>query len=127
MRDAFTDEDVLPAFPVRCIALQEALAEKTRAALCRLEPAIRDFFDLDFARLKSRLDFDDNGLIDLIRRKISVPGNGPVDLSAARRAELEKQVEAQLRPVLRSRDFDLFDLDRIWTPLVALAERLRKT
>jgi hypothetical protein len=37
----------------------------------------------------------------------------PIDLSDARLEELRAQVEAQLRPVLRSADYDNFDLDRV--------------
>ena len=43
--DSVTGDAILSPFPFVCIDPQEAWAEKTRAALCRLEPAIRDFFD----------------------------------------------------------------------------------
>ncbi len=125
LRDAFTGEELLPPFPIRSIGLPEALAEKTRAALCRRNPAIRDFFDLDFAAINSCLNMSDTALIELVRKKIAIPGNDPLNLSDERRSELEKQVESQLRPVLRSRDFARFDLGRIWAELVRLADRLK--
>ena len=40
---------------VRSIDKIEALAEKFRAALSRREPAIRDFFDIDYAVRKGGL------------------------------------------------------------------------
>ncbi|MEI8174298.1 MAG: nucleotidyl transferase AbiEii/AbiGii toxin family protein [Deltaproteobacteria bacterium] len=124
LRDAFTGESALPPFLVQSIEFLEALAEKTRAALTRLPPAIRDFFDLDYANQNLRLDFEDDTFLELVRRKLAVPGTGPVDLSHGRRVQLEKQVEGQLRPVLRSCDYLRFDLQRIWAMLTTLAEQL---
>jgi predicted nucleotidyltransferase component of viral defense system len=122
LKDSFSGQDVIPPFSVKVMNEQEAWAEKARAALCRLEPVIRDFFDLDYARNSLAFDLEDAGFFALLRHKISAPGNNPVVLTVERRAELERQIEGQLRPVLRSRDFEQFDLDRIWTALVTLAK-----
>ena len=108
------------------MALKEMWGEKIRAALCRREPAIRDFFDLDYALRTNQCDLSAPDLITLVGRKLAVPGTGPLQLTDERRAELERQKETDLRPILRSRDFDQFDLDRIWTALIALANRLKK-
>jgi len=126
LKDPFSGRDVLAPFAVRVMNEQEAWAEKTRAAVCRLEPAIRDFFDLDFARTNLGIQFEGDDFLDLVRRKLAVPGNGPLDLSVERRSALEKQIEGQLRPVLRPKDFESFDLERVWVSLVTLAERLKK-
>ena len=40
---------------VRCVDKIEALAENFRVALSRREPAIRDFFDIDYAVRKGLL------------------------------------------------------------------------
>lgn len=125
LQNVVTGAGLALPFPMHVMALPEIWAEKTRAALTRLDPAIRDFFDLDYASLNLSLNLGDAALVDLIRRKLQVPGNGPLNLSAERRSALAKQVDGQLRPVLRPPDFDRFDLQRIWTSLVALAERLR--
>ncbi len=122
-----TGRPVFPSFPVRVMALEEVWSEKIRAALCRQEPAIRDFFDLDFASRTKRLDATAPDLIALVKRKLAVPGNGPLRLTDERRAELERQKETELKPVLRARDFERFDLDRIWTSLLALAQRLEES
>ena len=121
-----TGRPVFPSFPVRVMALKEMWGEKIRAALCRREPAIRDFFDLDYALRTDRFDLSAPDLITLVRQKLAVPGNGPLQLTDERRAELERQKETDLKPVLRSRDFEQFDQDRIWTALVALADRMKK-
>jgi predicted nucleotidyltransferase component of viral defense system len=123
--NAVTGAKLVAPFHLHVMALAEVWAEKTRAALTRLRPAIRDFFDLDHALLNQQVDFEDNGLRELVQRKLAVPGNGPVDLSAVRKAELERQIPGQLRPVLRLHDFERFSLERIWSPLVTLASRLQ--
>jgi len=112
LRDPFTGDEVIPTFRVACVDFQEAMAEKFRAALTRIEPAIRDFFDIDFAVFTEKLDPDDVGFLDLVREKLSVPGTGPVDISQARQFALEKQIQPRLRPVLREKDLQEFDLRR---------------
>jgi hypothetical protein len=95
-----------------CIAKMEAFAEKFRAALSRRELAVRDFFDLDYAVRKLGIDPEDAGLIKMVREKLAIPGNEAVDVSDARLTALLRQVEPQLRPVLRAADFAEFDVDR---------------
>lgn len=126
LKDSFSGRDILAPFVIRVMNEQEAWAEKTRAALCRLEPAIRDFFDLHFASTHLGIDLESPDFIDLVRRKLAVPGNNPIVLSTERRADLDRQIKGQLQPVLRMRDFERFDLARIWDRLVALAKCLKE-
>lgn len=107
-------------FPLRCMAMQEAYAEKARAALSRREPAIRDFFDLDHAVRQLALNCTDTGFVHLLAEKLDVPGNFPVDVSDARLASLRRQLDANLKPVLRQAEYEAFDLDRAF----ALARQL---
>ncbi len=111
---------------VRCIAKTEAFAEKFRAALSRREVAARDFFDLDYAVRKLGLRVDDKELIGLVRQKLAVRGNEMVDASEGRLAELRRQVEPQLRAVLRGEDFAEFDVERAFR-LVADMEAQAKS
>lgn len=127
LRNAFTGEDLVAPLMLRVMARPELWAEKARAALSRREPAIRDFFDLDYARTRLALDLEDPALLDMIRRKLSVPGNDPVDVSEERFRELSSQVEGQLRPVLREADYASFDLPRIWSGMMALADQVKPT
>jgi hypothetical protein len=51
-------------------------------------------------------------------------GNPPVDLGAERLSALRRQLETRLRPVLRDRDFDAFDLERVITAVQQCAHAL---
>ncbi|MCX5818796.1 MAG: hypothetical protein NT047_02625 [Deltaproteobacteria bacterium] len=48
----------------------------------------------------------------LVRQKLSVPGNEPVDISPERMASLRQQLDTELKTVLREKDFREFDLER---------------
>lgn len=125
-RNVFTGTDLIPPFPVRVIDLTEALAEKVRAALTRLAPAIRDFFDLQYAteNLKLRLDAPD--FLELLKKKLAVPGTGPIQLTQDRYNALEQQCRTELAAVLRVQDIEKFDLKKGWIALDALAKKLEK-
>ena len=107
----FSGQPLLPEYTVSAMALQEAYAEKVRAALTRREPAIRDFFDLFYADRMIELNFLDPEFLNMVKVKIDVPGNDPIDVSLERRQELDQQLEGRLRPALRPKDYDSFDLD----------------
>jgi hypothetical protein len=105
-------QPLVDAFVVSCLSYQETMAEKLRAALTRRDVAIRDFFDVDYAVRNRALDTRDRALLDLLRRKLQVPGTASVDVSPDRVGQLRRQLEADLRPVLREQDFAQFDLER---------------
>ena len=60
----------------------------------------------------NKLDILNPALLNLLRHKLDIPGTGPVNVSADRVRQLEHQVSAQLRPVLREQEFEQFDLAR---------------
>ena len=107
----FSGRPLLPVFTVHAMDMKEAYAEKVRAALTRTEPAIRDLFDLFYAVHKMKLDLDAPDFIITVKKKLDVPGNTPVDISLEYKRELGRQLEGQLRPVLRPADFDSFNMD----------------
>jgi predicted nucleotidyltransferase component of viral defense system len=117
-----TNRPMVMPTTVRCIEKMEALAEKFRAALSRREPAIRDFFDIDFAVRKGGLHAGRADFIKQVKMKLAIPGNDPVDVSERRLEELRRQVESQLRPVLREPDFAEFDLDRAFKIVAEMAK-----
>jgi predicted nucleotidyltransferase component of viral defense system len=124
LRHPATNAPLIAPVRLACMSLRESLAEKARAALTRRDPAIRDFFDLDYTARVLGSDLGEPALIEFTRAKLAVPGNGPIDLSAERFADLRSQVDARLRPVLRPADFAAFDLDRAFTIVSAMAAKI---
>jgi predicted nucleotidyltransferase component of viral defense system len=108
---------------LRCISKIEAFAEKFRAALTRRDVAIRDFYDIDYASRWLGIHVGDGELVRLVGQKLAVPGNSSVDVSPQRLKALRQQLETQLRPVLREKDFSEFDLERAIQTVIGMAEK----
>ncbi|MDI6616065.1 MAG: hypothetical protein QME27_05065, partial [Syntrophaceae bacterium] len=106
------------------MASVEIYAEKFRAALTRREPAIRDFFDLFHAVIRKELTYRDPDFVNMVREKILIPGNDPIDISPERRRELDRQRIGQLRPVLRPSDFAWFDLNEAFNMVCTMAKAI---
>jgi predicted nucleotidyltransferase component of viral defense system len=124
--DPISGERHFPAIEIPCITRLEALAEKLRAALTRRVPAIRDFYDIDHAIRRGTLDVTDAAVLGMVRSKLAVPGNPSIDSSAHRLTALRRQVDAQLRPVLRERNFDAFDLERAFAVVESVSSAIAK-
>jgi predicted nucleotidyltransferase component of viral defense system len=122
--DPVSGQTLIQPFAVRCISREEAFAEKFRAALSRREAAIRDFFDIDYAVRRTGLRHQDARFVDLVKRKLAIPGNDPVDVSGDRLAALRRQLETELKPLLRANDFAGFDLERAFLTVTAMAANL---
>jgi hypothetical protein len=73
-----------------------------------------------------KLDFHplEREAIELVKKKLAVPGNEPVDVSPQRLASLRKQRNARLKPVLRSSDFKEFDLERSFGIVLSVASAI---
>ncbi|HTN70524.1 MAG TPA: nucleotidyl transferase AbiEii/AbiGii toxin family protein, partial [Methylomirabilota bacterium] len=125
--DPISGRPMVASLPFPCISKKEAFAEKFRAALSRREVAIRDFFDLDYGVRFLDLRPEEDELVELVRRKLAIPGNEPVDVSAPRLSDLRLQLTSHLEPVLRARDFTEFDLDRAFEIVSTMASRVYKT
>ncbi len=67
------------------------------------------------------MNASDDSLIRLLRDKLAVPANEPIDVSAAKLARLRAQVDTNLRPVIREADFQRFDVDRAFQRVADLA------
>lgn len=107
------------------LSLRETYAEKVRAALTREPPAIRDVFDIDDAVRRKRLDLSEPQFINLVHRKLAIPGIAPIDTSRARRELVEDQLETHLKPVLRGFDYAAFDIERAFGEIERLAAMIR--
>lgn len=121
LRDPLFDAQSGSSLNLRVLSLRETYAEKVRAALTRSAPAIRDFFDIEYAIRNTDLDLSEPAFLRLVRRKLSVPRVGTVDVSVARFAAIERQKETQLRPVLRYSDYAAFDLQNALKRVAELA------
>ncbi|MBE0665335.1 MAG: nucleotidyl transferase AbiEii/AbiGii toxin family protein [Candidatus Aminicenantes bacterium] len=113
-------------FSFPCLSKSEALAEKLRAALSRREVAIRDFFDTDYAMRKLALQPLAATFLDLVRQKLAMPGNDPIDVSENRLMELRKQLDSQLKAVLRPKDFAEFNLERAFITVSDVARAIHQ-
>lgn len=120
--DPVSNTAVVSPVSLSNIAKTEGLAEKFRAALSRRDVAVRDFYDIDYAVRKGGLRPKSAELIGQVRQKLAVPGNDPVNVSDERLAALRMQIEHQLRPVLREKDFAEFDLDRAFKIVAEMAK-----
>jgi hypothetical protein len=69
-----------------------------------------------------KLGLDDHDFLIMVKQKLDVPGNTPVDISLEYKRELDRQLEGQLRPVLRPADFDSFNMDEAFELIGRIAE-----
>ena len=117
---------VIPNLSVSVLSTRETYAEKVRAALTRRDPAIRDFFDIDSAIMRAILRPTEEDVLGLISRKLAVIDDAPIDLSPAKIAILQGQIETQLKPVLRAADYEQFELSRAVRVLKEVVSKCRR-
>lgn len=120
----FRNEPAIEPVFVNALSMREAYAEKLRAALTRREPAIRDFYDIDYAVRTGKLNLTDSKLSELTQQKLEVHGNDQIDISEKKLTALSLQLETQLKPVLRDADYESFDLDRAFDIIKKLRDLL---
>jgi len=89
--------------------------------MTRREPAICDFFDIDYGVHRLGIVPGDASLIQMVKQKIAIPDNEPVDVSERRLTALKNQLESRLKPVLRKTELERFDIDRAFTTVANVA------
>lgn len=114
------DNKVVP-FSIIGLHPQEAYAEKTRAALCRKELAIRDYYDLDYASINRLIDFENDAFLALVKKKVRHETtfhdfNNPVTIRY-----LQNKITAELEPTLKKDGIVDFNLHRILARLELLS------
>ena len=124
LMNPLTQNPVLPAFPVKGLSLKETYSEKIRTALSREKPAIRDIFDIHYAVKNHLIDIKD--MISMIKHKLNIL-NRTIDLSAKRKKEFLTQLQTNLKPVLRQKDFYEFDFEQAWKWLKILKKEISKS
>ena len=115
----FTEEPLFDGGEVNCLALNEIVAEKMRAAAIRLAIAPRDFYDLDFI-LRHGFKLQNPEVMRLFKIKLKEDG-GDTDLkkywinmgrSDDEIAEMKSRIEEELSEVLTHNERKNFDLDK---------------
>jgi len=105
-QDPFSGEDLFPQGSVFSLSLEESVAEKLKAAISRLAPAIRDYYDLSHF-IKIGFDFERPDLLELVNKKLEFDGyNGDysfnLGLSDQAIEELKRTIESDLTPMIRA-------------------------
>ena len=126
LNNPFSRKPAVQEFSVLCMSPEEAYAEKLRAALTRTELAIRDFYDIDYAVQGMGLDLSKKDFLDLAIKKLTVPGNDPLNITLSRKEILRRQLETELKPILREKDFQQFDLDRAFNLVAEIGSMLQQ-
>ena len=128
LMDSITHNHVFPKFRVVDLTLKEAFSEKIRAAFSRKTPAIRDVFDIHYA-IKQRLIEEPKGYIKIyeiapmVKYKLKTL-NRTINLCDKRKEMFLEQLETDLKPVLRKKDFEEFDFEQAWKWLKILEKRI---
>jgi len=114
-KDPFTSEDLISSGKILSLSLNEAVAEKLKAAVTRRDPAIRDYYDL-WHISEVKFDFKNKKFVNLFKSKLKEDGfernyrkNFGLDKKAI--TNLTKQIESALMPVIRVDE--KFDLKRV--------------
>ena len=129
--DPITHNPIFPEFRVVGLSLKEVYSEKIRAALSRKKPAIRDIFDIHYA-IKRRLIEETKGFIKIheiapmVKYKLKIL-NRTVDLSDKRKEKFLGQLQTELKPVLRQKDFEEFDFEQAWDWLKILEQKISES
>jgi hypothetical protein len=83
-------------FSAHVLAKEESFAEKTRAALSRTEPAIRDFFDIE-AIFQSGFDLHSVSFLRLVQQKLKADTSAQLNLTHEKKSVLLQQIDTDLK------------------------------
>jgi len=115
----FTGEPLFDGGKIKCLSLNELIADKLRASAIREKIAPRDFYDLDFV-LRNGFDLANKEVIKLFKNKLEEDG-ADADLggyrinlgrSDAEVKDMDSRIKAELFDVLTPDEREKFDLNR---------------
>jgi hypothetical protein len=123
--DPFSKDYKIDPFKIMGLHPQEAYAEKVRAALCRKELAIRDYYDLDHALVNGIINFENDNFLLLVKSKIQYEPNlqnlnDPVVIKY-----LRSKIKSELEFTLKKDAIAGFNLDRILLRLELLSSNIK--
>lgn len=115
-KDPFTGENLIPQNKILSLSLNEAVAEKLKAAITRRDVAIRDYYDLWFIS-EAKFDFNDKHFLGIFKKKLEDEKyksnyNRNFGLDQKTLDLLRKQTETELIPVIRIGES--FNLDKVF-------------
>jgi predicted nucleotidyltransferase component of viral defense system len=127
--EPFSRKPVFNAGTIKCIQIEEAAAEKLRAAVSRKTPAPRDFFDLAYF-IKTGFDFRKKGFMDMYGIKLKEDGvkaGVKKSLKNLNRTDdeikgMKSRLEGELLGVLSSEAARGFDMDAVFKYFNNLAD-----
>ena len=111
--EPFGGKEIFPRFQAAALTIEEAYAEKTRAALTRKEPAIRDFFDLWVAQEMGLLPLTSR-YFEFLSKKLAMDRTAHIDMSFAKEKYLLAQIENELNTVLKKETASRFKFNEAW-------------
>ena len=114
-QDPFTGEDLIEQGKVLALSLEESVAEKLKAAISRITPAIRDYYDLGHF-IRNGFDFNRSDFLKMVDKKLRFDGyerdySHNLGLSEQAIKELKRTMYENL--VLMIRKDEKFDLDEV--------------
>lgn len=114
-QDPFTGEDLIEQGKVLALSLEESVAEKLKAAISRITPVIRDYYDLGHF-IRNEFDFNRSDFLKMVDKKLRLDGyerdySNNLGLSEQVIKELKRSINANL--VLMIRKDEKFDLDEV--------------
>ena len=125
-QDPFTGEDLIPKNRILSLSLNEAVAEKLKAAVTRRDVAIRDYYDL-WHIAEAKFDFRNKQFISLFKKKLEAEKykgdyshNFGLDEKTVQ--HLSRQIETDLMPVIRADE--RFDIDKVFNRFNGILKNL---
>ena len=114
-QDPFTGENLFPYGNILALALEECVAEKLKAAISRLTPAIRDFYDLNHF-IENKYSFENDDFLALVNFKLKHDSydrdyRRNLGLADSSTTELKRSIKTDLDPMIRTDEqFNLEDV-----------------
>jgi len=114
-QDPFSGKDLFPQGSVLALSLEESVAEKLKASISRLTPAIRDYYDL-WHFIKTGFDFSRPEFLKMVNEKLRLDSHERdfsynLGLSDSAIQELKRTIKISLAPMIRANE--QFDLDKV--------------
>ncbi|MDP8216179.1 MAG: nucleotidyl transferase AbiEii/AbiGii toxin family protein, partial [Candidatus Kaelpia imicola] len=114
-QEPFSGKDIIKQGKILSLSLDESVAEKLKAAISRLTPAIRDYYDLGHF-IKSGFNFAHRDFLKMVNKKLSLDGykrdySYNLGLSGQAIEELKRIRDKDLTPMIRTDE--KFDLDLV--------------